>query len=148
MREKFPSIEKHKVSMLRVVFDTNIYISAFHFRGNIPSRILDLAINSEMELIISKKIIAELRGVLRIKFDYEKDKLDMLEELLLETCRMVEPKKRLNVIKADPDDNMILECAEEGKAVIIVSGDKHLLNLKKYGNIKIMTAREFLDIYE
>ena len=61
---------------------------------------------------------------------------------------VVEPKEEIKFIKEDPKDNIILECALAAKAGYIVSGDKHLLKLKEYKGIKIMSAREFLDILE
>jgi len=130
----------------RVVFDTNIYISALHFQSSIPRRILELADASAFCLLLSKQIIAELRGVLRVKFKYELSKLDLMEELILSIVELVEPKSRINFIKADPDDDKILECAVEGKANFVVSGDKHVLNIREYKGIKIVSARNFLEI--
>lgn len=59
--------------------------------------------------------------------------------------KIVAPQQKLNIIKQDPDDNVILECAIEGKAGYIVSGDRHLLALKQYRGIKIITARQFIE---
>lgn len=131
--------------MKRVVFDTNIYISAFHFPQSAPRELLSLAGAAIFRLLISKQILAEIRGVLCVKFKYELSKLDLAEELLLGICELVEPKTRIAYIKKDPDDDKILECAFEGKADCIVSGDKHLLEIKEYKGIKIIMAREFLD---
>ncbi len=133
--------------MKRVVFDTNIYISALHFQGSIPGKILSLAESGVFRLLISKQIIAEIRGVLRVKFKYELSKLDLTEELILSICKLVEPKTRIKFIKADPDDDKIIECAYEGKADLIVSGDKHLLQLQEFKRIKIIKAREFIETY-
>lgn len=131
----------------KVVFDTNIYISALHFQGSIPRRILELADASAFRLLISKQIIAELRGVLRVKFKYELPKLDLMEELILSICEIVDPKIRINFIKEDSDDDKILECAVEGKADFVISGDRHLLEAKEYKGIKIINARTFLEDY-
>lgn len=133
--------------MIRVVFDTNIYISALHFQGSIPRRILELADVNAFRLLISKQIIAELRGVLRVKFKYELTKLDLMEELILSISQVMEPKNKIKYIKADPDDDRILECAVEGKANFVVSGDRHLLEIKEYKGIKIISARNFLENY-
>lgn len=133
--------------MIRVVFDTNIFISAIHFRSSNPRQLLELASQGRVHLLVSKKILAELRGVLRIKFKYDKGKLDLLEELIIDTAEIVEPTKRITFIEADPDDDMVLECAVEGRADLIISGDRHLLDLKKYQEIKIVSARKALDEY-
>lgn len=131
---------------MRVVLDTNIYISALHFKSGIPRLLLQEAISQKFQLLISKEILAEIRGVLSVKFLYEDSKLDLLENLLLEICKLTEPRRRIRFVKKDPDDDKIIECAFAGEADLIVSGDKHLLELKKYGKIKIITAKEFWEI--
>lgn len=80
-----------------------------------------------------------------MKFDFEIGKLELFEELILAISELVEPKIKINIIKDDPDDNKILECAVEGKVNYIVSGDKHLLRVRAYQGIKIITPREFMD---
>ncbi len=131
--------------MKKVVLDTNIYISGFAFSGSVPRTILEMAQTSSFHLFISKQILAEIRGVLSVKFSYSQEKLDLLENLLLNICEVVEPSIRINLIKDDSDDNKILECAWEGKVDVIVSGDKHLLRIKEYKGIKIIKARDFLE---
>jgi len=63
---------------------------------------------------------------------------------LVSISQIVEPKKKISVVKDDPDDNKIIECAIEAKADYIISQDKHLLKLKSYKNIKIITPDDFL----
>ena len=133
--------------MQNVVFDTNIYISALHFQGSIPRKILELVDAGNFQLFISKQIIAELRGVLRVKFKYELSKLDLMEELILSISQVVEPRIKIKFIKEDPDDDRILECAVEGKADFIVTGDRHLLQIEEFRGIKITSARVFMEEY-
>ena len=61
---------------------------------------------------------------------------------------IVKPTKTINIIKEDPADNKVIEVALESRSRYIISGDKHLLNLRKYKNTKILSAREFIDILE
>lgn len=131
--------------MNRVVLDTNIYISALHFQKGNPRKILEMADDEVFRLLISKQIIAELRGVLSMKFGYPIAQLDTLENLLLAVAELVEPKKRLLVVRDDPDDNKILECAYSGNADFIVSGDSDLLRLRKFKTIKIVSSSQFLE---
>jgi len=131
--------------MNRIVFDTNIYISALLFSG-IPRKLLHMADVGVFQLIVSKQILAELRGVLRVKFDYETEQLDIIENLLTSLSLVVEPQKRINRIIIDPPDNRILECAKEGNADYIISGDKHLLRLRTYKRIKIISPSEYMTI--
>lgn len=133
--------------MLRIVLDTNIYISALHFKSSLPRKILLLAISGKFQQIVSKELLAEIRGVLTTKFHYDTSHLEVLEALLLESCEVVDPSIRISVVSRDPDDNMILECAVAGKADCIVSGDYDLVQLKAYKEIPILTAREFLEKY-
>lgn len=66
-------------------------------------------------------------------------------QLILSHSQIVEPMKKIDVIKKDPSDNKFLECAIEGKTDYIISGNRHLLELKKFKEIKILRAKEFLD---
>lgn len=133
--------------MYKVVFDTNIFISALHFKTGPPRIILNKAITGSFHLFISKSIIAEFRGVLKTKFAYSDKGLGLVEDLLNESFELVEPKKKLSVIVNDPDDNRILEAAVAAQAEVIVSGDKHLLSLNKYKSVLIISAKEFLEKY-
>ena len=63
-------------------------------------------------------------------------------------AKVVEPREPLSVISDDPDDNRVLECAVKGEADVIVSGDRHLLNLANYQGISIVTVRQFLESAE
>ena len=131
---------------LKVIFDTNIFISAIIFGGN-PKGCLELARKGQIELFISKAILLELAKKLEEKFLWEN--LDIKEVILgiSEIAQVVVAKKRINIIKQDPPDNRILEVALEAKADYIVSGDKkHLLSLQKFKGIPIISANEFLKI--
>jgi putative PIN family toxin of toxin-antitoxin system len=128
---------------LRVVADTNVYVSIFQFGGRI-SEIVDLAVAGAIELYISEPILEELRGVLANKFQWSKHRTEEAADTLLRLCHFVTPQQSLR-IAADPDDDRILECAVEARADVIVSGDRHLLELNAFRNIPIMPPRQFLD---
>ncbi|MEK6973921.1 MAG: putative toxin-antitoxin system toxin component, PIN family [Nanoarchaeota archaeon] len=128
----------------RIVLDTNILISAFGWKGN-PYRILNLVIDQNFELIISQKQIEELRRVLtypRLKITQEQQSRFL--NLVLNIAIVVKTNDRLNIIKEDPSDNIILESAADNDVEYLISGNKHLLKLKKFENVKIMTAAQFL----
>jgi len=129
---------------VKVVLDTNIYISAILF-GRKPEEIRKLSQEGKIELLVSEAIIAEVAEVLRKKFDWESWQISQVIDEIRETAILVIPRQTLSVIKKDEDDNRILECAVEGKAHYIISGDKrHLLPLKEYQGIKILSPAEFL----
>lgn len=129
---------------VKVVLDTNVYISAVLF-GRKPEEIRRLSQEGKIELLVSEAIIAEVAEVLRRKFDWESWQISQIINEIRETTTLVIPNQTLSVIEKDEDDNRILECAVEGKAQYIISGDKsHLLPLKEYQGIKILSPDQFL----
>lgn len=135
--------------MLRIVADTNIYISALFWRGK-PNKLIHMCYEGKAKLVVSRKIIEELERILLTdeKFKMAREDVALNTEIILINAELVEPKATLNVIKEDPDDDRILECAVEGEAEYLVSGNKHLLNLKEFQEIKILTANQMLEILE
>jgi putative PIN family toxin of toxin-antitoxin system len=133
--------------MNRVVLDTNVYISALMF-GGLPGSLLALAFVQAFTLIISSPLLEELDEKLRGKFGVSVEDAAFVRSRLESVAQVVEPRGTLRVIPEDPDDNRVLECAVEGKADYIVSGDQHLLNLGKYQGISIVTVRKFMDATE
>jgi putative PIN family toxin of toxin-antitoxin system len=133
--------------MTRVVLDTNIYISAVMF-GGLPGSLLDLALLRAFTLIISPALLDELDEKLRAKFEMSPEDAAFLRARLESVAKVVEPRETLSVISDDPDDNRVLECAVEGQADVIVSGDRHLLKLANYQGISIVTVRQFLESAE
>ncbi len=131
---------------MRVVCDTNVLISALLFGGN-PRRILNKAIRGEVQLYLSEAILDELKRVLgRPKFGFSAEALQALYSELTTTGYVVGPSESISDVTEDVSDNRILECALEAKADYLVSGDAHLLNLKRYRNIPIVNPAQFLEI--
>lgn len=130
----------------RLVLDTNILISALGWKGN-PRAIFQKILNGDFELLISSKQLKELMRVLDYpKFGFAEDKKSRFLSIILEAATLVEVRHKLNIIKEDPSDNMLLECALSGGADYLITGDRHLLKLKMLKNIKIITPKEFLDL--
>jgi len=129
--------------MTKVILDTNVYISAFIFGGN-PRKIIELTQNSQITIYISPSILLEIAQKLKGKFQWNFNQIKHIIKTLNQITTITYPTKKINIIKSDPTDNKILECAVEAKAKYIISGDKHLLNLKQYKNIKILTPTQFL----
>jgi putative PIN family toxin of toxin-antitoxin system len=129
---------------MRVVFDTNIFISAFVIPGSLAEKAVSRIIEGRDELVISPDIIKEALSVLSAKFGREREALSHLAVTLLELGELVRPDQRVRVFKDEPD-NRILECAAFGKADLIVTGDKEMLRLKEYMGVKIKSLREYLE---
>jgi putative PIN family toxin of toxin-antitoxin system len=127
----------------RVVADTNVLVSAIQFGGK-PKQLLDLAVDGHIGLAISEAIFEETLRVLRDKFDRTPEELTETDKQLRVLARIVTPTESLNVIDADPSDDRILECAVAADAEVIVSGDKHLLDLGSFRGIPIQRVGELL----
>lgn len=130
----------------RVVLDTNIYISATFWTGK-PYVIVQKAIEQDLAVFVSDDIIQELRKVLARDFSISKSEIEEMVKSILLFTHMLNPKKKLSAIKDDPDDDRILECALAGNADCIVTQDNHLLKLKEFQNITILTPQEFVEKY-
>lgn len=138
--------------MLRAVLDANVIISALIQPKGASGRILaSLLERNSFELIVSPAILAEIRR----SFRYPKvrkyikssdDDIDLWVASLELIAQPVNGNLRIHAVAADPDDNKYIEAAVEGLAQFVVSGDKHLLTLKSYENIRIVTPRLFLDV--
>jgi uncharacterized protein len=128
----------------KVVFDTNIYISAIIF-GGAPGICLDLARKKKIILFTSRAILLELAQVLDRKFAWEKEEITDVIQAIGGIAELVKPVQTVHIISEDLSDNRILEAALAAKAGFIISGDKkHILPLISFQNIKIVSATEFL----
>ncbi|HIH39457.1 TPA: putative toxin-antitoxin system toxin component, PIN family [Candidatus Woesearchaeota archaeon] len=140
---RWQHIEKRN---MRVVLDTNILVSAAICDGS-QAEIIRKAHDGVIKLVISSEIINELSKVLsRPKFKFSREQIESYVSHLVEAAEIVEPDIELNIIKEDPSDDRILECAVFGDVDYIVSGDSHILNLKEIKNIPIITSRKFLEV--
>jgi putative PIN family toxin of toxin-antitoxin system len=128
----------------RVVFDTNIYISAFITPGGRGEAAFLRAVKGELELFTSVPILTELARKLRGKFRWDDEHVTAAIRHVAGAARVVKPTERLTVL-ADEPDNRILECAREANAELIVTGDRHLLTLGEYEGIGIITLAKFLE---
>lgn len=131
--------------MISATFDTNVFIRAFNFGGP-AGGLLARARAGEIRIDISEPIIHETIGVLREKFERDPYTLNDIHQKLKVLCNVVTPTQTLNVIKEDPDDDRILECAAAAKSDYIVSEDKDLLRLGQYDDARILTIADFIQI--
>lgn len=128
----------------RVVIDTNVFVSGLNFAGK-PGEVLELFARGNIDVIISPFILSEIERILRERFDWSEGNIRRILNRIKRQTILVHPKLRITTIKSKDDDNRILECAIEGKAQYLISGDqKHLLLLKEYQGIKILSPAEFL----
>jgi putative PIN family toxin of toxin-antitoxin system len=128
---------------VRVVFDTNIFISALVVPGSQAEKAVFRILDGADTLLISKPILDELLSTLAGKFDRDPEALSQVAVLMTEMAELVKPKNRVKVFKDDPD-NRILECAESGRADAIVTGDKEMLLVRQYRGIPLISLRDYL----
>ena len=130
---------------LRVVADTNVLVSALLFGGP-PEQIVLAGLRGEIQLLTSSPLLKELERVLKVKFKLNLHLVINIIEEIKEVAELVEVSSHINVISYPDDDNRVLECAVDGKAEFIVTGDtKHILPLKEFRGTKILSPSEFLN---
>ncbi|NCP16247.1 putative toxin-antitoxin system toxin component, PIN family [bacterium] len=127
--------------LLRVVFDTNVYISAA-LHGHEAETVLELASAHRIILLTSPAILSELEEKVRNKLGWSQERVTLFLKIIRDIVEIVEPQITLQVVEADEDDNRILECAVTGNASLIVTFDKDLLRLKSYETTGIITPRQ------
>src|SRR2546428_1152271 len=132
-------------ALLRVVFDTNVLVTALVFPGGHGEAALRRIIEERDELVLSKSILDELLGVLARKFSRDAEELAHVAVFLGELATVVRPARRLKVLKDDPD-NRVLECAVAGRANVIVTGDRALLTLGEYRGVRVVSLRDYLGL--
>ena len=129
---------------MRVVADTNILVSALLFGGTSEQVVL-AGLRGEIQLLTSLSLLKELEKVLKEKFKLSIPLVREIVEEVREIAEIVEVFSHIKAISYPEEDNRVLECAVDGKADFIVTGDtKHILPLKEYGGIKILSPSEFL----
>lgn len=128
---------------MKVVFDTNIFVSALVISGSRAEIALQRIVAGVDRLFISKPLLDELLGVLARKFSREVEELARVAVFLADIAEMVSPRRRLRILHDDPD-NRILECAVAAEADLLVTGDRTMLQLAEFHGIRIVSLRDYL----
>jgi putative PIN family toxin of toxin-antitoxin system len=132
--------------MLRAVLDTNVLVSAIISDGK-SRELLRRGVANQFSIITSDLILRELVQVLnRPKFRTSEDEINRIILALIASAEVVGVKSKLEAVKEDLKDNMIIETAYDGSADVIVSGDRHLLSLKTFRGIRIITVENMLSL--
>ena len=140
---------KNSARIPRIVIDTNIFVSGLlNPHSGKPANLIKLLPlrHKRYQLLVSGKICEEYKNVLN---RFERISLNKRKKLLAKIrthSGWINPEKKFVIIEDDPEDNKFIECAVAGKADFIITGDKHLLNVKEFQGIKIITVDKFLKI--
>jgi putative PIN family toxin of toxin-antitoxin system len=130
---------------MRIVLDANIFVSSFFWGGN-PRMVLERVIEGIDELFVTKEILDEIGEVMgRPKFHADKEEIDYFINSIEEIGNKIIPKKQIKNGSRDKTDNKYIECGIAANVGYIISGDIHLLELREYENIKIITAKNYLE---
>jgi len=131
---------------LKVVMDTNVFVSGVFFSGP-PYHILQAWQAGEFELVVSQEILDEYRRVGEILGE-ERPKIDLnpILNFVIEHAKVYKPAKLKGPVCEDPDDDKFFACALASGSKVIVSGDKHLLKVSGYGGIEVLKPRDFVDL--
>ena len=138
---------------MRVVLDTNVFVSRYLSPHGIPAQILRRWRAEAFEWVVSEPILAEYQEVLgydrlRRAHGLSIEEIDSIVENVRKFATMVAPDQHVPLIEEDPDDDKFLEAALAGEAELLVSGDHHLLQLKSYRGIRVVTPSAFLAILD
>ena len=128
---------------MRVVFDTNIFVSAFVIPGSLAERAILKIVEGKDVLLLSEDILDELLSVLSIRFSRDREEISRVAVFLSEVAERVRTTGEIRVLRDEPD-NRILECAVSGKADIIVTGDKEMLKVGIYSGTRIIGLNAYL----
>ena len=133
-------------NQLKVVIDTNILVSAIAFGGK-PAEVLLLVTQEQIQAVTSSVLLTELEETLIKILDLSEGNVQLALEEIKDEFRIVQPRIAIKASR-DEDDNRVIEAALEGNCNYIITGDKDLLDLKTFKNIKIVTADQFLNTLE
>ena len=134
---------------MKAVLDTNVWLSAAFWEGE-AFKLVSTIQRRKIEVIVTKKILLEIVEVLNKEAKFQKfikDRKLAIGDLLRTITslgKLIDSKTRLSIVKEHSSDNKFVECAIDGKAEFIVSYDKHLLKLKEYKGIKILSPTKYM----
>jgi uncharacterized protein len=131
---------------MKAVLDTNVFVSGIHWSGP-PEKVLRAWFLDKFILVSSADTIDEfVNTMVAFKIPMKIEDISWWEGLILEKSEFAVPKRKVDIVKDDPDDNKFIEAAVEGKAEFIVSQDNHLLKIRQFEGIRIVTPIEFLKV--
>ena len=138
--------------MLKAVIDINLFVSGMISKKGNPAKLLQLWHDRAFLVVISEQMVEELGRVLRYphlrnKYNLKDEEIELAVDTIKKFAIVLPDVIKLNVIKNDPDDNKVIECAIESSSDYILTYDRHLLKLKEYKGIKILKPEEILKMF-
>jgi uncharacterized protein len=137
---------------MRVTLDTNVLVSAFISKQGNPARILEIVTTfDEISLVLSKEILTEFKDVLNRtevseRFHYSQKDIEDYATAIRDVATIIDIQSKFRIMKEDPKDDIILQTAVDGKVDFLISGDRHLKQIKEFRNVRIVNPKQFLSI--
>lgn len=132
---------------MAVTFDTNVLLSATLWDGSVAQKLLFDLIKQNVKIYSSPEILAEYQEVLKRDFNFSDEDVAEIMGKVLAFVTLISPTLKIEVVKQDPDDNSIIECALESHSKYIITYDKHLLAIQEYQEIRIIKPEEARAIF-
>lgn len=133
--------------IMGVTFDTNVLLSATLWDGSVAQKLLFELIRQNVKIYSTLEILSEYQEILKRDFGFSDEEVAEIMEKVLAFVTLVSPSVKVDVVKKDPDDNHIIECALESNSKYIVTYDKHLLSIGEYQGIRIIRPEEARAIF-
>ena|SRR3989338_8664433 len=128
---------------MNVTADTNFLISSSMWDNSVAHKLLLSLIENNVKIYTTKEILEEFSKVLKRDFKYNNEEVTERVNTVLSFVNLIIVRNKINIVKEDPDDNKIIECAIESDSEYILTYDNHLLKIKEYKSVKILKPEEF-----
>lgn len=129
---------------MKITVDTNFFISATQWDYSLCQKLLIVFLEKEVSIYTTNAILDEFSNVLKRDFGYSPEEVHVIVQKVLLFVHVIETTSRLHIVKEDPDDNKIVECAVDSNSEYIITYDKHLLKLREYNGIRIITPEQMM----
>ena len=133
---------------MKAVFDTNVLLSSTLWDWSVSQKLLHKMIFAEASIFSSSEIVDEYLEILQRDFKYTEEQTKEKITIMFSFLTFVKPIEELYVVKDDPEDNKIIECAAASDSEYIITYDTHLLALKEFRKIKIVTPEDMIKIMD
>src|SRR3989344_31918 len=117
--------------MTAVTFDTNVLLSATLWDSSVAQKVLFDCIQRDIKIYSSPEILGEYQKVLKRDFEFTDEEIGEILGTVMKVINIIEPNEKVNIVKNDPDDNKIIECAIASKSQYLITYDKELLKIKE-----------------
>ena len=132
---------------MKITVDTNFLVSSTQWDYSVAHKLLQKLIRKNFKIFTTKDILEEFANVLNRDFQYNRSEIENIISKVMQFATIIIPRNKVQVVKDDPDDDKVIECALESESKCIITYDKHLLKIGEYEGIKIIKPEEAAMIF-